>query len=164
MQDTTEVLVGLRQLVIQLADSGLNINEIGEKLEANYPELVDEYVETQRRGLMNQAIRMIVGSSRRRRMHWARFAEAEDLIEAGESVLLVSFPTPDGRKNLVSMTKADLVFAASDEEQQGRVRLSNGRLLRAIARKVPQGKVVGDVYTSEQIVELLRRFGVEDAS
>jgi len=155
----------LRELIVAYADTGLNTSEIVEKLEANDGEEVDAYMHSQRRGLLAQAVRMIVGQRRRQRLHWARYAAAADQIEAGKHVLLSSFQAADDtRKTLVDMTKSDLLFFAAEEEQQGWTRLSNARLARAIARKVPKGKTVGDVFDPAQISEFLRQFGEEAAA
>lgn len=158
----TSQLVRLRDLAIEYADAGLSHNEIYEKLEANYSDAVDEFILTQRRGLVMQAIREIVGQKRRQRVHLARFGAAKDRVAAGEQVLLASFTVADGgRKNLVNMLKEDWVFSAREDEQQAGIRLSQARMKRAIARKVPQGKLTGDVFSPEQIANFYRRFDVE---
>lgn len=154
MSDDSHITI--RTLVIEYADSGLDHGQIYEKLEANHPDAVDGYVATQRRALLVQAIRMIVGSTRRQRAHRARFAVAVDKIAAGENVLR----SLHAGKSLVEMTKRDLLDFAADEEQAGNSRLSNARLARALARKVPKDKTVGDVFTPEQITDLYRRFGL----
>lgn len=162
MPDVTalEAHVELRRLVVEYADEGLDHGQIYEKIEANHLDVVDAFIASQRRALVVQAIRMIVGSKRRQRIHQARFAAAEDKIEAGENLFVSSFPAADGgRKSLVEMTKDDLIYAAEWRDRQGAALVDEARLLRQIARKVPRGKTVGDVYSAEQITTLVQRFG-----
>lgn len=162
MSETRDTLAHheFRRLVIEYADGGLSTSEIFEMIEADHPEVVDAFVFAQRRNLVVQAIRMIVGSSRRRRIHQARFSDAVSRIEAGENLFSANFPSADGgRKTLVEMTKDDLTYAADIRERQGVTLVSEARLLRQIARKVPRGRTVGDVYTAAQIANLVQRFG-----
>jgi hypothetical protein len=141
----------LRRLVIEYADTGFDIGEIYEKIEANHPDVVDSFVLSQRPMLVRQAIRMIVGSKRRQRIHQARFAAAAEKIEAGENLFLNSYPTEDGRKTLVEMTKSEVRYARRVLESQADDLVWHARLLARIERKVPEGKTVGDVFTAEQL-------------
>lgn len=151
--------VGFRQVVVEYADTGMTPAEIYEKVEANHPELADDYVLSQRAGLLRQAIRQIIIGRRQTRMSRARVAVAEAKIEAGESLLLANFPSADGgRKLLAEMTKVDLLHFASSQQQRAGFLLSSAQLARAIARKVPKGRTVGDVFSPEQVATLVSRF------
>jgi hypothetical protein len=155
----TTAYVQLAARVRQMAGTGLNHEEIYEKMEANYEELVSEYVAAERRNLVVQAIRQIVGQRRRYNIKRAMFTEAEERVEAGESVLTVNLPTALGeRKILVDMTKQDLLYAAEVREEQSGALLSEARLFRHLARRIPNGKTVGDVFDAEKIATFLERF------
>jgi hypothetical protein len=160
MEDIT-VLVApleLRRLSIEYADRGFDPGQIYDQLEADHPLIVDEYVLTKRRELVVQAIRMVIGQRRRFRFHRARYAAAEARLEAGENLYLALFPSVDGgSKNLVNMTKADLVYAADIRTVMARTLISESDVLRALSRRVPKGKTVGDVFSPEQVTLWLQK-------
>lgn len=148
----------LRQRVIGYADEGLETGQIYEKLEANEADLVDAYIQGQRRQLMVQAIWTIVGHSNRRRRHAAIFADSEDRLEAGESLLRENLVGAKGRKSLMEMTKEDLVASAEADEQKAQGLITHADFKRSLARKVPKGKTVGDVFTPEQIARFMQNW------
>lgn len=150
----------LSNLVIGYADEGLSNGEIFEKLEGNYPEVVDEYVATFRPQLVKRAIWTIVGQSNSRRRKAIVFAEVSELRRAGEQLLLNSLPVEGGRKTLVQMTKEDLLYSAALDEDTAAGLISHADFKRAVAKRVPKGKTVGDVFTAEKIAEFAQRLGL----
>lgn len=153
--------VELQRLAIEYADAGLDNGEIYEKIEANHSDVVDAYVESQRRSLITTAIWTIIGQSNRSRRHAAIFAEVGDRRAAGEDLLLANFPSADGsRKILALMTKADLLYSADMDEAKATGLIGQADFKRALAKRVPKDKTVGDVFTAEQIAEYAQRLGV----
>lgn len=164
MQDTVTIYGELAALVRAYADEGLDHGQIYDRIESQHPTIVDAFIADQRRGLLTQSIRMIVGTARRRRFHRAKFADVAAQVAAGESVLLASFPSADGgRKVFGDMNKPDLLYAADVRDGLSKTLLSEARLLRAIARKVPKGQTVGEKFDPEQIAEFLAKFNIEES-
>lgn len=160
-----DTYLAIRELIIEYADAGLAHGEIYEKLEANHGELLDRYMRARRRELMHAAIWTVVGQSNRNRRRRAVFGEVAERVEAGESLLLTNLPSADGkRKTLVEMTKEDLIYSAELDEQFAQGLIDTATVKRAIARRVPKGKTVGDVFTPEKIVEFMNRLGLEAAA
>lgn len=159
-----EAQAELQRLAIEYADSGLSNGEIYEKIEANHPAVVDAYIESQRRSLITTAIWTIVGQSNRNRRHAAIFAEVGDRRAVGEDLLLNNLPSADGsRKILALMTKVDLLYSADMDEAKANGLIGQADFKRALAKRVPKGKTVGDVFTAEQIAEYAQRlFGVSE--
>jgi hypothetical protein len=81
------------------------------------------------------------------------FAEAAGDTEAVVAFLDVRYVVDDmfTRRRLRDMTHADLIFVIADYDAQSAKNANEAAFLRAVAKRVPKQKKVGDVLTDEQL-------------
>lgn len=85
-------------------------------------------------------------------------AASED--EAVTAFLDVRYVVDDEntRRRLREMTRDDLEFAAADYDERAKANAFESAFLRAVAKRVTRGRVVGDVFTDDQL-RALRKAG-----
>ena len=97
--------------------------------------------------------RRSVATARRGSRSFAAAAENGDVTEF-VSLLDTAFVVDDGetRRPLRVMNRDDLEFVACSYSSRARANAFEASFMRAVKRRVPAGKVVGDVFTDEQLV------------
>lgn len=162
MVDTITVdegLATLREVVVEWGSQGPHTTgAIYDRLEAEYPHLVDAFVQTQRRELMCQAIRMMLGANRRGAIRRSVFSKTIEARAAGVDLFATEYPVNDmeERKPLRIMTKREVLYAAEHYERREQDNALRKALLRQIARKMKTSQKVEDAYTEEEITRVFR--------
>lgn len=144
---------------------------LGVEAEKCVAEITEKYGATFRKWLDDNAVRFVavvmgeyVRSERAkatRRRSSRVFADVAERFAAGDEsafddYLAVPYCVNDGDewKPLRAMTNVDCWFVASGYEQRAASNAFKAQVLRAVAKRVPDGLTVGDVWSAEELAEL----------
>lgn len=134
---------------------------IVEKLRATDPELLAGYLDAHAVDTIRYDIHAILSSARGRARTVSRMGAFQDRVinggdPAGWLSDAVTYPIDKtgAQMPLRLMTGEQVLYAADTRTSQGKALLTEAAFLRALAKRVPAGQTVGDVFDEQQITEL----------
>lgn len=160
---TVEELVG----AILASDEDITASDLASKLCDNEPRAVAEWLERHKVVLLSGWISDRKRSANGGKAKMRARSVFADAVEGGEESLLewrgrfmsarFAVDDTDTQRVVGRMSKPDLLYVATGFQARAKENALMEAVFRAIARKVPHGKEVRDVFTEEEIDALVAR-------